>query len=54
MAEKLALIKATRHQTPLKRIPSISLKKIDKKLLTPFQRYEEEQSILGKKQQDTS
>ena len=39
------------HHTPLKRMPSLNLKKSSEKKLTPFQRYEEEQT--ARKQQDT-
>lgn len=54
--ERLELLKANRDNTPLRRVPSINLRKIShEKKLTPFQRYEEEQnSIQVRKNQDTT
>jgi hypothetical protein len=44
----------TRVNTPLKRVPSINLRKVQDKKLTPFQKYEEETSINVRKNQDTT
>jgi hypothetical protein len=53
--EKLDMVKASRANTPLRRVPSINLRKAQEKKLTPYQRYEEEQtSINVRKNQDTS
>ena len=41
-------------QTPMRRVPSVNLHRSIEKKLTPFQRYEEEQSLVQRKQQDTS
>ncbi len=54
MLEKLEMVRKTDVNTPLRRVPSINIRKVDKKL-TPFQRYEAEQeSTIPKKNQDTS
>lgn len=52
--DKLNAVKSSLMQTPLRRVPSLHIQRPTEKKLTPFQRYEEEQTIMSRKQQDTS
>ena len=55
MEQKVEFLKMTRLKTPLKRIPSKSMINNHEKKMTPFQRYEQLNSIVNfKKNQDTA
>jgi hypothetical protein len=54
LVEQVNAAKSSLVNTPLRRVPSLHLHRPVEKKLTPFQRYEEEQTQLTRKQQETT